>query len=88
MKNVKSLSFLRHLTSCRYFLVIKKRRVKKAEANCKIYDVINWETNNYNTHNVQYPKKSRESDNGISSVSRIQHEKYFSRIIHNMWWRN
>ena len=32
-----------------------KRLVRKV--NLKIYDVINWETNNYNTHIAQYLKK-------------------------------
>ena len=29
----------------------------KAMVNVKIYDVINWEANNYNTHITQYLKK-------------------------------
>ena len=27
-----------------------KRLAKKAKGNFKVYNVINWETNNYNTH--------------------------------------
>ena len=34
-----------------------KQLDKKVEANFKIYDVIDWETNNYNTHMAQYLKK-------------------------------
>ena len=34
-----------------------KRLDKKATVNFKIYDIINWETNNYNTHTAQYSRK-------------------------------
>ena len=34
-----------------------KRLDKKVKGNIKIYDVINWETSNYNTHITQYFKK-------------------------------
>ena len=37
----------------------------------KIYDIINWETNNYNTHITQYLKKLRQSDNEIWPLIRI-----------------
>ena len=50
---------------------------KKGKLNFKIYDVINWETNDYNTYIVQYRKKERQSDNEIWSVSRLEHEEYF-----------
>ena len=33
-----------------YFILKKKRLDKKTKVNFKIYDVINWEINNYNTH--------------------------------------
>ena len=33
-----------------FFGHAEKRFDKKAKNNVKIYDVINWETNNYNTH--------------------------------------
>ena len=36
-----------------------------AKFNFKIYDVIYWETNNYNTHIAQYLKKRKQLDNEI-----------------------
>ena len=39
--------------------------------NFKIYDVTEWTTNNYNTHNAQYLKKLRQPDNEIWSADRI-----------------
>ena len=58
---------LRVLFSCEYPENIKifalnsgscrKQLNKKAQFNFKIYDVTNWETNNYNTHIAQYLKK-------------------------------
>ena len=40
-------------------LVMQKKRLdKKAKVNFKFYDIIYWETNNYNTHISQYLKKS------------------------------
>ena len=43
---------------------------KKTKFIFKIYDVINWETNNYNTHIAQYLKKLRLSgrDQGHNSA--------------------
>ena len=35
----------------------RKRLGKKAKVNFKMYDVINWKTNNNNTHIAQYLKK-------------------------------
>ena len=34
-----------------------KRLYKKAKVSFKIYGVINWETNNYNTHTFQRLKR-------------------------------
>ena len=44
---------------------------KKAKVNFKLYDVRNWETNNYNAHIAHYLKKYRQSDIEIWSVNRI-----------------
>ena len=33
-----------------FFDLVVKRLDKKAKVNFKIYNVMNWETNNYNTH--------------------------------------
>ena len=55
---VKAL-FVRKLFKFLYWLfghIIDKQLDKKAKPNYKIYD-INWETNNYNAHIVQYLKK-------------------------------
>ena len=35
---------------------VEKRLDKRAKVTFKIYDVINWEINNNNTHNAQYLK--------------------------------
>ena len=50
---------------------------KTAKVNFNIYDVINWETNNYNTHIGQYLKREQESVNEIWPGNRILREKYF-----------
>ena len=65
---------LRYLNFCRDSGHLRKRLDKKASINFKICDVKGWQTNNYNTHTVQYPKKW--SSNKIWSVNRILHEKY------------
>ena len=41
---------------------------KKGKVNFKIYDVINWETNDYNTYIVQYREKERQSNNEIGRL--------------------
>ena len=41
----------------RLFGYVEKRLDQKAIASYKIYDVIDWTTNNYNTHIAQYHKK-------------------------------
>ena len=40
-----------------FFGSVGKRLVKKAKVNFKIYDVANWETNDYNAHVVRCLKK-------------------------------
>ena len=37
--------------------LVGKRLDHRAKVNLEIYDVINWETNNYNTNIAQYLKK-------------------------------
>ena len=39
------------------FGYVGKRLYNKAKINFKLYDVTDWETNNYNTHISQYLKK-------------------------------
>ena len=53
---------------CEIFMVLswlfwsaKKELGKKAKVNFKIYDVMNWEASNYNTHIAQYLKQYRQS---------------------------
>ena len=36
---------------------VGKRLDKKAKFNFKVYDITNWQTNNYNTRIAQYLKK-------------------------------
>ena len=48
---LKALLFSRYLNVCSDFLGhVEKQLYKKAKLDFKIYNVINWETNNYNTH--------------------------------------
>ena len=66
------------------FGYVEKRLDKKAMVNFKIYDVIDWTTSYYNTHNVIYLKKLRQP-NKILSVNRIQHGKcFFLKTIHRL----
>ena len=49
---------LRYLHFCHdFFVYVRKRFDKKVKLNFKSYDVINWETNNYDTHIAQYLRK-------------------------------
>ena len=54
-----------------FFNHVGKRLDKKVKVNVKIYDVINWTTNNHNTHTVQYLKKESQPENETWSVNRI-----------------
>ena len=40
-----------------FFGYVEKWLHKKASVNFKIYDIIDWTANNYNTHITQYLKK-------------------------------
>ena len=61
----------------------------KDKINFKFYTVTALLTSNCNTHIGQYVEKQWQSDNEISSVIRILHQKHFSwTIIHKIWWRN
>ena len=77
MKNVfyfilKALFILKIFKfSSRLFGLEGERLDKKAKVNFKIFNVTDWETNNYNTHFAQYLKKQRQSYDEILSVSRI-----------------
>ena len=55
----------------RLFGYVEKRFDKKAMVNCKIYDVTDWTTNNYNTHIIQYRKKEKQRNNEIWPDRRI-----------------
>ena len=46
-----------------FFDRLEKQLDKKAQVSSKIYDVINFETNNDNTHISQYFNKQTQSDN-------------------------
>ena len=54
-----------------FFSYIEKRFDGKAQVIFKIYDIINWETNNCNTHIGQYLKKYNKSGDEIWSVNRL-----------------
>ena len=55
---LKAFFFLRYLNFCPDFLGhVGKGLGKKVDISFKIYDVINLEKNNYNTHIAQYLKK-------------------------------
>ena len=49
----------------------KKPLGYKYKVNFKMYDVITWLTNNYNTYIAQYFTKQRQTNDGIWSVNRI-----------------
>ena len=58
--------YFTYLTFCyEIFDHIRKRLGNKGKFNFKIYDVIYWETNNYNTHIAQYLKKRKQLDSEI-----------------------
>ena len=60
---------------------------RKVAVNFKIYDVIDWATNNYNTHITHYLRGSKaiRRINLVWSVTKIQREKYFSsKVMQNM----
>ena len=61
-----------------YFGYVKKWLDNKAKVNFEIYDVADWQTNNYTTHIAQYLKKWRQSGNEIWLDNRIKHEYHFS----------
>ena len=50
------------------FSYVEKQLDKKVKVNFKIYDITDWETNNYNTHIAKHLKKKRQSGNGIYSI--------------------
>ena len=60
---------------------MEKRLDKKAKVNFKLYDVKDWETNNYNKHVAQYPKKKRQPENEIWSVNRISQSVLINQFI-------
>ena len=71
-------SLLRCLCFCPgFFGHVRKWLDKKAKVDSKVYDVTEWETNNYNKYTAQYLKKWRQRGNKIWSVNRISHETYF-----------
>ena len=43
-----------------FFIHVGKWPDKKAKVSLKVYDIINWKINNYNTHIDQYLKKSNK----------------------------
>ena len=78
MKNIFYFPFnalsmiLRYLRFSPDFSVhIEKGLDKRANVNFTIYDVLNWDTNNYGTHIAQYFKKWRQWDFEIWLVNRI-----------------
>ena len=55
---LKLFLFLRFLNFCPDFIdYIEERLQKKAKLDMKVYDIVNWEANNYNTHIAHYLKK-------------------------------
>ena len=69
---LKFLSVLKIFTFCPDFLGrVRKLIDKKTKPNLKIYDVTNWEINNYSTYVVKYLKKRRQPDHEVFSVYRI-----------------
>ena len=77
MKNAKVLLFFKIFKLFSLLFDHKeKRRVKKAEVNFKIYDFMNWEVDNHNTHIAKYPKRK-----GNRSIKFVQLIEYIMRNI-------
>ena len=49
---------------------LEKLLDKKAKVTFKLYEVINWEINDFNIHIAHYPKKQKQSDYEIWSLNR------------------
>ena len=62
----------------RLFSDVEKQLDQKASVYSKMYDVIDWATDNYNTPIAIYLKKQRQKDNEIWSINRTYQEKYFT----------
>ena len=68
----------------RLFSDVEKQLDQKASVYSKMYDVIDWATDNYNTPIAQYLKKQRQQDNEIWSINRtyqgsILLEKFYTK---------
>ena len=68
----KLFSLLRFLNFCPdFFGHVGKRFDKKAKVNFKIYDVINWETNKYNTHIAQHSRSKGNQTTKFDQLRRM-----------------
>ena len=55
---LKTFLFLKYLNFCAdVFGYVRKGLNERPKVNLKIYYVINWETNIFNIHIAQYPKR-------------------------------
>ena len=69
---IKALFVLEIFTFLSWFFGFAEKPLdKKAMGNFKIYDIIDWKTNNYNTHFPNISRKKRQTENEIWSVNRI-----------------
>ena len=70
---LKALFILKIFKVCHdVFSLVEKQFDKKANGNFKIFDIIDWEPNNYNIHIAQYLKKQR-------LVNRILNKKSYKK---------
>ena len=67
---IKALFILEVFTFLSWFFGYAEKPLdKKAMVNFKIYDIIDWKTNNYNAHVPNISRKKRQTDNEIWSVN-------------------
>ena len=65
----KLFSFLRYLDFRPEFLIHAGKRLdERAKANFKLYDITDWETNNYNKHIAQHLKKCWQPESEICQL--------------------
>ena len=65
---IKALVVLKFFKFLFWLLGSVEKPLDKAKAESKIYDIISWETNKYNTHSAQYVKCSLHSQQTKESV--------------------
>ena len=69
----------------RFFGNVGKQLDERAKVNCKIYDAINWETNNYNTHMCNISKSKGNQPTKFCQLIEYKVKNIFSvKILHKI----